>query len=188
MLHKTNCREDNDNNDKTEFHIAPPPLLTWDLCYKYSAVKVIILKFECGSLIASHKVGKRKSYDFRQYIELVLCEHIDMDMILCRYILEHISDPPAFLQSLSQALRKGTRDILVAFEVFYAKDSKEYFCRPNDKYRSHFSPESLNVFLRHAGFEVLETLQYYDGACQLIIAHLARYPKVAMSQSLQNAS
>lgn len=120
-------------------------------------------------------------HDFSDYVE-VISEYYnksatpkDADVILCRHVLEHISEPLEFLRSIQQTLCK--KNPLIVFEVPYLKNSssQEGFCQFIYEHCNYFSPKSLVKIFEKAGFEVLETFRCFEnGAFQLIFARLAQ--------------
>ncbi|MDE7316694.1 MAG: methyltransferase domain-containing protein [Helicobacter sp.] len=107
------------------------------------------------------------------YSEFAL--HKDVDLVLCRFVLEHIPNPLSFLQSINRTLRKGEKNPLVVFEVPYIENSlsRERFYQFIYEHCNYFSPKSLVKLFERSGFEVLETLRCFEkGAFQLICARL----------------
>ncbi|MDE6979387.1 MAG: methyltransferase domain-containing protein, partial [Helicobacter sp.] len=128
------------------------------------------------------------------YSEFAL--HKDVDLVLCRFVLEHIPNPLSFLQSINRTLRKGEKNPLVVFEVPYIENSlsRERFYQFIYEHCNYFSPKSLVKLFERSGFEVLETLRCFEkGAFQLICARLKSvdskpYPCTEVSLFGENSS
>ncbi len=121
--------------------------------------------------------------DFENYVEIISeyynesALHNDVDLVLCRFVLEHIPNPLGFLRSINNVLRKGAKNPLVVFEVPYVENSlsRERFYQFIYEHCNYFSPKSLVKVFEYAGFEVLETFRCFEkGAFQLICARLSR--------------
>ena len=119
--------------------------------------------------------------DFNHYVTIIneyyneSALHKDVDLVLCRFVLEHIPNPLSFLQSINRTLRKGEKNPLVVFEVPYIENSlsRERFYQFIYEHCNYFSPKSLVKLFERLGFEVLETLRCFEkGAFQLICASL----------------
>lgn len=165
----------------------------------YQIHKAKILEIGCGDAHAlytfakatdSKGIGYEPSFakrnlnlpdDFNDYVEIINAYynksalHKDVDLVLCRFVLEHIPNPLGFLQSIHDTLRKGSKNPLVVFEVPYIENSlsRERFYQFIYEHCNYFSPKSLVCLFENAGFEVLENLRCYEkGAFQLICARL----------------
>ena len=119
--------------------------------------------------------------DFSDYVTIIneyyneSALHKDVDLVLCRFVLEHIPNPLNFLQSINQTLCNGGKNPLVVFEVPYIENSlsRERFYQFIYEHCNYFSPKSLVCLFENAGFEVLENLRCFEkGAFQLICARL----------------
>ncbi|MDE7174423.1 MAG: methyltransferase domain-containing protein [Helicobacter sp.] len=119
--------------------------------------------------------------DFNDYVEVVSeyynesALHKDVDLVLCRFVLEHIPNPLGFLQSISRILCQGGKNPLIVFEVPHVENSlsRERFYQFIYEHCNYFSPKSLVLLFEKAGFEVLESFRCYEkGAFRLICARL----------------
>lgn len=98
----------------------------------------------------------------------VLHEAKQFDLVVLFHVLEHVSDPVCFLQSLRQLLRPNARlvievpnidDVLVA--VYQIPAYLRFYYQKAHLY--YFSRDTLAIMLNQAGFDTtIEGIQRYD--------------------------
>lgn len=121
--------------------------------------------------------------DFNDYVKVISdyynesALHKDVDLVLCRHVLEHVPKPLDFLQSINNTLRKGSKNPLIVFEVpaLKASFSRKHFHQFIYEHCNYFSPKSLALLFERAGFKVREILPCFEkDSFQLIFAHLSQ--------------
>lgn len=98
------------------------------------------------------------------------------DAVICRHVIEHLSDPVSFLRDI----RRGAIEAGIA-PLFLAEvpriDKALSHCRMNDflyEHVSHFTEESFRVLFEHAGWEVLDTRSGYGDEVVSLVARPRR--------------
>lgn len=86
------------------------------------------------------------------------------DLVCCRHVLEHVSDPLGFARMMRQAVG-DRRDTVVYVEVPNALFTLRDLAIWDLIYEhvSYFTPSSLTYLFRRAGFEVLRVGEAFDG-------------------------
>ncbi|MEZ4676071.1 MAG: class I SAM-dependent methyltransferase [Caldilineaceae bacterium] len=144
-----------------------------------------IVEISCGKgdfLMLLCQLGKNNGYGFdpsyvgdlvvdqgagrTTFVQDFYSEHYQdypADFLCCRHTLEHIEEPPVFLQMVRNAL--GDRTIPVYFEVpnvlFTLRDLAIWDIIY--EHCGYFSRESLQNLFRQTGFQVLDTQPTYEG-------------------------
>jgi SAM-dependent methyltransferase len=104
------------------------------------------------------------------------------DIICCRQVLEHVSEPLKFLKSIRKLI--GDRQETI---VFFEVPNALYTLRDKGiwdiiyEHCSYFTPQSLTYLFFKAGFEVMEVSEQYGGQFITLEAKPARTKRKAPS-------
>ncbi|NIR28434.1 MAG: methyltransferase domain-containing protein [Gammaproteobacteria bacterium] len=109
-------------------------------------------------------------------------ERIDLGLVCCRQVLEHIDEPSAFVRRLRSSL--GHRSIPVFFEVPSALHTLERrgFWDVIYEHVTYFTPPALRMLFERAGFEVLRLAELYAGQFLVIEARLGATEQNAITR------
>ena len=91
------------------------------------------------------------------------------DAAIIRHVIEHVPDPIMFLQSIRDALAKGTPLFVETPNVDWILKQGAFF----DFYHEHcslFTPHSLRLALERTGFALEEVNSLFDGQYMLAVA------------------
>jgi SAM-dependent methyltransferase len=92
------------------------------------------------------------------------CTDIKADVVVCRHVIEHISDPLNFLRTIRQALLNSTQP-----RVFFETPCAEWILRRQVfwdffyEHCSYFTANSLTTAFTAAGFQVKTIRQVFEG-------------------------
>lgn len=88
----------------------------------------------------------------------------DIDLVVCRHVLEHVEEPLKFIQSIRQSLGEESKSV-VYFEVpnvLYTINNLAIWDLIYEHF-SYFSPGSLRYLFSRCGFEVLSVKERFGG-------------------------
>ncbi len=116
------------------------------------------MSYEAGRAHASERITFIKDYFQEKYLES------DVDLVVCRHVLEHIPQPTSFLASVRQALGARTQTA-VYFEVPNALYTLQDLGIWDLIYEhcSYFSPASLRSAFIRSGFHVTDMEITFNG-------------------------
>lgn len=92
------------------------------------------------------------------------CESIPADVVICRHVIEHVSNPVNLLKAVRQALRKSPRAM-----VFFETPDLDWILRNHVfwdffyEHCSYFTEQSLTSAFEIAGFEVKSIRNVFQG-------------------------
>lgn len=138
-------------------------------CGKGSFLKSICVDGgNCGIGFDPSYVGPSILMDGRLRFERsfygVGCESIPADVVICRHVMEHISDPVGLLKAVRQALVKSPRA-----QVFLETPDLEWILKNQVfwdffyEHSSYFTEQSLSIAFEIAGFRVESIRKVFRG-------------------------
>ncbi|MDI6889636.1 MAG: class I SAM-dependent methyltransferase [Thermodesulfovibrionales bacterium] len=138
-------------------------------CGKGSFLKSLCLKGRnCGIGFDPSYVGPSILMDGRLRFERSFygpgCESIPADVVICRHVIEHVSDPVNLLKAVRQALRKSPRA-----QVFFETPDLDWILKNYVfwdffyEHCSYFTQQSLSIAFESAGFEVESIRNVFQG-------------------------
>lgn len=97
---------------------------------------------------------------------------LDADILICRHVIEHMSEPLDFLQEIAIASQIYNKNILFFAEVPLINKALSQIRTSDFLYEhvSHFSFESFGKLFELAGFEILEHKARYENEVVTIVA------------------
>jgi len=156
------------------------------LIHKKGVRKSQIVEVGCGKgkflqALVSHPEGDNQGYGFdpsyvgpevlengklrfeRRFYDRS-CTHIPADVVICRHVIEHISDPVGFLKTIREALRDSKQA-----RVFFETPCLEWILRHRViwdffyEHCSYFTLSSLKTAFECAGFQVESVSHVFSG-------------------------
>jgi SAM-dependent methyltransferase len=138
-------------------------------CGKGSFLKSLCLEGRnCGIGFDPSYVGPSILMDGRLRFERSFygpgCESIPADVVICRHVIEHVSDPVNLLKAVKQALRKSP-----AAQVFFETPDLDWILKNHVfwdffyEHCSYFTEQSLTSAFEIAGFEVKSICNVFQG-------------------------
>lgn len=111
------------------------------------------------------------------------------DFVICRHVIEHISQPVIFLNSIKNSLQNSSN-----VKIFFETPAVEWIFRNNVfwdffyEHCSYFTAESLTTCFETAGFQVENVKHIFNGQYLWLEATLPKDPHYMVKQKPKNIS
>jgi len=113
---------------------------------------------------------------------------ISPDIIICRHVIEHISNPLEFLSTIYQAIKNN-----IKCRLFFETPDAEYILKNNNyfdlpyEHCSYFSSSSIIAAFEKTGFHVVEIVKTFKEQYMWVIADICADSDISISNELDVA-